>query len=257
MASVREVLDQGIRAAGDVLLKHYGNLKTVEVKGEINLLTVADKEAEAAIIKVIRKAYPNHQILAEESGRIKESQADYTWIIDPLDGTTNYSHSFPIFCVSIGVVHHDEIVMGGVYNPFAKEYFFAAKGEGALLNDESIRISSVDALEQSLVVTGFPYDRRENIDHYLRYIREFLLRSHGVLRIGAAALDLCSVACGRLEGFWEEKLHPWDVAAGILIVREAGGVCTDFSGRPSSPYDTSILATNGHIHQEMLDVLKH
>ena len=147
--------------------------------------------------------------------------------------------------------------MGGVYNPFANEYFFATKGKGALLNDKPIRVSSVDGLDRSLVVTGFPYDRREHIDHYLRYIREFLLRSHGVLRIGAAALDLCSVACGRLEGFWEEKLHPWDVAAGILIVREAGGECTDFSGQPSSPYDTSILATNGHIHQAMLEVLQH
>lgn len=257
MASIKEVLDQAIRSAGDVLLKHYRSVKTLETKGEIDLLTVADKEAEATIIRVIRKAFPDHQILAEESGHIMKSQADYKWIIDPLDGTTNYSHSFPIFCVSIGVEHQDEIIMGGVYNPFAKEYFFATKGKGALLNDKPIRVSSVDGLDRSLVVTGFPYDRRQHIDHYLGYIREFLLRSHGVLRIGAAALDLCSVACGRLEGFWEEKLHPWDVAAGILIVREAGGECTDFSGRASSSYDTSILATNGRIHQEMLEVLQH
>jgi myo-inositol-1(or 4)-monophosphatase len=257
MVSIREVLDQAIRAAGDVLLKHYCNLGTVESKGGINLVTVADREAEETIIRVIRKAYPDHQILAEESGHIQKGETDYTWIIDPLDGTTNYSHSFPIFCVSIGVVHQDEIIMGGVYNPFADEYFVAEKGKGAWLNNQPIRVSSVEALGRSLVVTGFPYDRRDNIDHYLRYIREFLFRSHGVLRIGAAALDLCCVACGRLEGFWEEKLYPWDVAAGILIVREAGGTCTDFSGRPSSCYDASILATNGRVHQEMLDVLQH
>lgn len=253
--AIKGALDE----SGPILMKHYGALERIERKGTstIDLVTVADRESEAAIKRVLGDLYPNHQILAEESGADYDGkEVDYRWIIDPLDGTTNFSHSFPMFSISIAVEHKGEIVAAGVENPFYKERFLAEKGAGAFLNGTSIHVSKVGALEQSLMVTGFPYDRQKRVDHYLGIMGDFLQRVHGVLRLGSAALDLCSVACGRLEGFWEEKLSPWDTAAGFLLVEEAGGRVTNFKGGRFSPYGPELLATNGAIHEESLEVLK-
>jgi myo-inositol-1(or 4)-monophosphatase len=263
-ARLRAVLFECLREAGKILMKHYGRLRRIEHKGEIDLVTVADRESERAIKRILRRAFPEHGVLAEESGlaalagrgRGQRQTAQYLWIVDPLDGTTNYSHTFPAFSVSIALQAGGEIVLGGVYAPFQDEMFWAEKGKGARLNGRRIRVSRTPRLSESLVVTGFPYDRRKNVKRYLRYVEEFLLASHGVLRVGSAALDLCSVACGRLDGFWEEKLFPWDTAAGKLIVEEAGGKITDFKGNTFSPYGKEIVASNGVIHEEMLRVIR-
>lgn len=253
--NLRKVLNQAVFEAGDILLKYFGEIERIDKKGEVDLLTVADKESENKIIEIIKAEFPSHQILAEESGQsVKSVNERYRWIIDPLDGTTNYAHKFPVFAVSIGVEFKGEIVLGGVYNPCSKEYFVAEKESGATLNGNPIKVSQTSSLDRSLIVTGFPYDRRSHADYYLRYYKEFMMRTHGVRRVGAAALDLCFVAAGRMDGFWEEKLHPWDTAAGYLIVIEAGGRVTDFWGQPYSPFKKQILATNGRIHNEMLEV---
>lgn len=217
-------------------------------------MTVADRESEAAIQAVVRGAFPSHGILAEESGRV--SEGEYTWIIDPLDGTTNFAHGFPLFSISIGVLRGGEPVAAGVFNPFYREQFLAERGGGAFLNGERIQVSTVETLRDSLMVTGFPYDRRERLDHYLAGWSGFLHRAQGVLRLGSAALDLCSIACGRLEGFWEEKLNAWDTTAGWLIVEEAGGKVTNFAGEKFNPFGPCLLATNGAVHDECLEVIR-
>jgi len=255
MEKLKETLMLALKEAGKVLRKHYGNPSEIEYKGDVNIVTQADKESEDTIIKIIKDTFPRHQILAEESG-ITNEESEYKWIIDPLDGTTNYAHTLPIFAISIGIEYKKEIIVGGVYNPIRNELFFAEKGAGAYLNDKKIYVSKVDKLEQALLVTGFPYDRRENVDYYMKVYGEFLKVSQGVMRLGAAALDFCSVACGRLDGYWERKLFPWDQSAGMLIVEEAGGKVTDFSGNKFSYYDKQVLATNSLIHDEMVRILK-
>ncbi len=253
---IRQVLYQAIYEAGDILLRHFGNVYRIEYKStKFDVVTEADKESEAAIVEILRSTFPEHQIVAEENVQDTNSGSEYKWIIDPLDGTTNFSHAMPIFSVSIAVEHNDEIIMGAVYNPIERELFFGERGEGAWLNDNPISVSDIDRLDKALVVTGFPYDR-SNIDEILKYAREALVRTHGLLRLGSAALDLCYVACGRLEAFWEFYLSPWDTAAGFLIAEEAGGKITDLQGEPYSPYFRQILATNGKIHNDMLDILR-
>ena len=255
MNELKDILMLSLKEAGKILRKYYGNISKIEYKSDASLVTQADKESEATIIKIIKSAFPTHQILAEESGITKE-ESEYKWIIDPLDGTTNYAHTLPIFAISIGIEHKKEIILGGVYNPISNELFFAEKGNGAYLNDKKIRVSKVDKLDRALLVTGFPYDRRENVDYYMNIYGKFLKVSQGVMRLGAAAIDFCSVACGRLDGYWERKLYPWDQAAGILIVEEAGGKVTDFIGKKFSCYDKQVLVTNGLIHNEMVKILK-
>lgn len=257
-AELMTVLETALDRAGEILLHHYGKLDAIEEKNSsINLVTVADRESENAIKAVIREAFPSHEILAEESGEdFKGRQAGTRWIIDPLDGTTNFAHSFPLFATSIAVEHKGQIVAAGVANPYYKERFLAERGSGATLNGRPIHVSRARSVSESLLVTGFPYDRRERIDHYLSGWKEMLLRAHGVLRLGSAALDLCCVASGRLDGFWEEKLNPWDTAAGWLIVEEAGGRVSTHSGEPFSPYGPTILATNGAIHEECIEALR-
>jgi myo-inositol-1(or 4)-monophosphatase len=254
MHELLPILQEALQTAGGVLMKHYGALEKIERKGEIDLVTAADRESEAAIQKIIHGAFPAHGILAEESGRIAEGE--YMWIIDPLDGTTNFAHGFPLFSVSIGVLCGREPVVAGVYNPFYREQFLAERGAGAFLNGEPIHVSKVQTLRDSLMVTGFPYDRRERLDHYLAGWAGFLNRAQGVLRLGSAALDLCSIACGRLEGFWEEKLNAWDTSAGWLIVEEAGGKVTNFAGEPFDPFGPTLLATNGSVHEECVGVIR-
>ncbi len=210
------------------------------------------------IRRIILKAFPTHDLLTEESVPTGKG-SDYKWIIDPLDGTTNYAHHFPQVGVSIGLEYKGKIILGGVYDPFRDELFWAQKGRGAWMERAGRRkrlsVSSAPTLSRSLLMTGFPYDRRERVDLYLSYVKAFMQRIQGIRRAGAAALDLCWVAAGRVEGYWEWRLKPWDVAAGSLIAEEAGGRLTDFSGKRFSIYGEQTLATNGKVHREMLRVM--
>lgn len=241
--------------AGEMLRKNIDASPEVSFKGAVDLVTDYDNRAQRMIFDHLSSCFPAHDFLAEE-GLSRDRGGDFRWIIDPLDGTTNYAHAFPIFCVSIALEWKKEIVLGVIYDPMREEMFLAVKGEGALLGGKTIRVSSVDDLDRSLVATGFPYDLREsevnNIDHF----NNFLLRVQAIRRCGSAALDLCYVACGRFDGFWELKLHPWDVAAGALIVQEAGGRISDFRNQEFSILGSEILATNGLIHEQMVQVLQ-
>ncbi|HYK91047.1 MAG TPA: inositol monophosphatase family protein [Acidobacteriota bacterium] len=244
------------REAGALLRDRFGTDFEVSHKGEVNLVTEVDLAAEALIVSRIRAAFPDHIILAEENYSERRS-GSHIWIIDPLDGTTNYAHGFPVFAVSIGLEIDGELACGIVYNPMQDEMFTARRGAGAYCNEKTIRVSSTAALDKSLLSTGFPYDIRTNTNNNLDNFREFALRAQGVRRAGAAALDFCSVAAGRFDGFWELSLHPWDCAAGYLLVREAGGRVTDFRGREGSIYEPEMIASNGLIHEEMVAVLRH
>jgi len=240
--------------AGAILKRNYGRVHSVGHKGEIDLITEVDLRSEKEIIKVIRKEYPDHDILAEE-GDGWNRDAEYKWLIDPLDGTTNYAHGFPCFAISIALEKRGEIILGIVYDPLREELFSAQKGKGSYLNKKKISVSKTNQLSDSLLATGFPYDVHQNPENNLNHFSNFTLRAQGIRRAGSAALDLCYVASGRLDGFWEMRLKPWDVSAGSLIVTEAGGKVTDFKGRPFSIYADEILATNGRIHGEMVRVL--
>jgi myo-inositol-1(or 4)-monophosphatase len=242
------------RAAGDILNHYASRDKLVQFKGHANLVTVADKESEELIIGGILGRYPDHSILAEESGSTQPGAA-VQWIIDPLDGTTNFAHGYPMYCVSIGVEENGENVCGVVYDPVRDELFSAARGAGAYCNGERLQVSDVDRLSHALLLTGFPYNFRERVDTVMHQFREFMIESQAVRRGGAAALDLCYLAAGRIDGFWELFLQPWDTAAGRVILEEAGGRVTDFKGGPFSVYMKEILASNGKIHEEMIGVL--
>lgn len=257
--SIDALLSVALRAAhaGGAVLQQYAHRPiSIERKGRIDLVTEADLLAERAIVETIRAAFPDHRILAEEQTHTRHAESPYQWIIDPLDGTTNFAHGFPIYNVSIGLEHRGTCVLGVVYDPTRDERFVAWAGGGATLNDQPIHPSRIDQLDEALLVTGFPYDVQTSPDNNLEEFRRFTLVAQGVRRTGSAALDLCYVACGRFDGFWERKLNPWDTAAGLVIVREAGGHVTNWDGNPFSIYDKHILATNGKIHQPMLDVLQ-
>jgi myo-inositol-1(or 4)-monophosphatase len=256
MENFLSVAWQAARLAGSLIRENWQRIKEVEYKSAIDLVTATDRECEKRIVDLLLKNFPGHSILAEEQTAITAPGSSYRWIIDPLDGTTNFAHSFPQFAVSIALEHEGEIVLGIVYDPLREEGFSAIKGMGALLNGKPIKVSLVAELDKALLATGFPYDHRENVDFYLKFFRAFMKKSQGIRRAGAAALDLCYVACGRLDGFWELKLHAWDTAAGGLIVREAGGAATDFSGEPFSIWGEETLASNGLIHEEMVEALK-
>jgi myo-inositol-1(or 4)-monophosphatase len=243
------------KEAGRIQMEHVGRSQSVEYKGEINPVTMVDKLCDQAITQLISNAFPDHEILTEESPFQKKGSS-WRWIIDPLDGTTNYLHGYPCYCVSIGLEIEGEVKMGVVYNPILHELFHAEKGGGAFLNGNRIFVSHEDRLNRSLLATGFPYDIREHADFYLRYFREFITKSFAVRRPGSAAIDLCYLAAGRFDGFWEWKLQAWDVAAGSLIITEAGGKVTGFNGQPFSIYSGEILASNGLIHEEMLQVVR-
>jgi myo-inositol-1(or 4)-monophosphatase len=240
--------------AGTLLRENVDRPREISYKGEINLVTEMDRRSERAVVEVIRAAFPDHSILAEEEAKI-EGGSSYRWVIDPLDGTTNYAHGYPNFAVSIALERSGEVIAGVVYDPLRDELFSAEQGAGATLNGRSLHVSAADSLIRSLLATGFPYDRATSEKNNLNYFRELLMASQEVRRSGSASLDLCSVAAGRLDGYWELKLHPWDVAAGSLIVREAGGMVSDFSGTRFSIHDKEILASNGRIHAQMLSVI--
>ncbi len=250
-----EVAIDAVKEAGKIQKKYFGHFHQIEYKGEINPVTEVDRQCERAITQIVLNAYPHHDILAEE-GAFEKKNSPYKWIIDPLDGTTNYLHGFPIFSVSIGLEIEGEIRVGVVYLPILEEMFFAEKGKGAFLNGQRITVSQTAQLKESLLGTGFPYDVHEHVDDYLRYFREFIIKSFAIRRPGSASIDLAYVAAGRFDGFWELKLHPWDVAAGCLLVKEAGGSVTDFKGQPVNIYSEEILASNGLIHKEMLRVIQ-
>ncbi len=264
---MQEFLDiavEAAREAGGILLAEMDRPRQISYKGEgsTDLVTQADQRSEAAIVARLRSLFPQHLIVAEEgSGDApaaqgsREGVARYRWYVDPLDGTTNFAHGYPCFAVSIGLAEvdsdgHEELLCGVVFNPVSGELFTAMRGEGAYLNQKRIRVSNIHTLSASLLATGFPQQKRTespNINYYWR----FTLASHGVRRDGSAALDLCAVACGRFEGFWEFGLKPWDTAAGLLMVREAGGMVTGMNGKPYAMGGREILASNGQVHAEM------
>lgn len=241
--------------AGRLLRDRVGTRIDIDHKGSINLVTDVDLASERLIREAISTHYPRHEILAEEGG-LSESGSEYRWIVDPLDGTTNYAHGYPVFCVSIALECKGEPVLGVVYDPMRDELFSAERGGGATLNNRSIHVSKTAELMQGLLSTGFPYDiktsKLTNLDHWAN----FAMSAQALRRDGAAALDLCYVACGRFDGFWELNLSPWDTAAGALIVTEAGGRVTNFAGGPFSNYKPEVVASNGLIHDRMLEVLK-
>ena len=244
------------REAGQILLEKFGRKINISKKGDINLVTEADLASEALIIERIKSYYPRHSILAEESGEAVIIGGDNTWkwIIDPLDGTTNYAHGYPCFCVTIALEHDGEIVIGVTYDPTRNELFAAEKGCGATLDNKPIRVSAETKLADSLIVTGFPYNFKQK-PQFERSLTDFLLKSRGVRRDGSAAIDMAYLACGRFDGFWEEGLNPWDVAAGKLLIEEADGQVTYYDGSLYSIYAPPICASNGRIHAEMLAIL--
>jgi myo-inositol-1(or 4)-monophosphatase len=249
-----QVAVEAARAAGRILKERAGSIGEIEYKGEIDPVTEIDLLCEKAVIDRIQKTFPGHAFLAEESGDT-QGDADHLWIIDPLDGTVNYAHGYPAYCVSIGYQSKGEVTVGVVYNPCLDELFVAERGQGATLNGKPIAVSQTADLKQSLLATGFPYDINESPDNNLDNFRNFITACQAIRRPGSAALDLCYTAMGRFEGFWELKLHPWDYAAGWLLVEEAGGTVTRFDGSPFQMGDRSVLASNSHIHQAMVDVL--
>jgi myo-inositol-1(or 4)-monophosphatase len=251
---IKSTLLEALSRAGKIVRSNFGKEQKITKKGRFNLVTEIDKAAEKAIVGLISKRFQDHSILAEESPEVTGSGC--RWIIDPIDGTTNFAHGFPIVSVSIGFEKDGRLEMGGVFDPFRRELFFAERGKGATLNGKRIHVSKAKTLEDSLLATGFPYDRNKNPDDYLAMLRAFLTRIQGIRRGGSAAIDLCYVACGRFDGYYEMKLSPWDKAAGMMIIEEAGGKLTDFSGSPLTLTGLQNLATNGLVHAEMLALLE-
>jgi myo-inositol-1(or 4)-monophosphatase len=240
--------------AGRMLKKNIDASREVSFKGVIDLVTNFDNQSQRMILKRLSAIFPDHGFLAEE-GLSETKGSEFQWIIDPLDGTTNYAHRFPVFTVSIALEAKGEVVVGVVYDPMREETFWAAKGEGAFLNGRKIRVSSIDDLNKGLLATGFPYDIRVSETNNIVHFNNFLTRAQALRRCGSAAMDLCYVACGRFDGFWELKLKPWDMAAGALMVHEAGGRVSGFQNEKFSLSRSNILASNGLIHQQMIGVL--
>ena len=251
-----EIAIDAAREAGQYLRESVGRVRRVETKQgeERNLVSEIDKTSERMIIDAIRRRHPGHAVLAEESGGSGQG-AEYTWVIDPLDGTTNFLHGVPIFSVTIAIERRGEVIAGVVYDPNLDELFTAERGSGAFLNGQALQVSTSDRLITSLLVTGFPYDIASNPSHAVEHFNHFLMEARGIRRLGSAALDLSYVAAGRFDGFWEVYLKPWDMAAGALLVREAGGKVTDFTGAASHIHCPQVVASNGRIHDAMLAVL--
>jgi len=255
MKSFRESAIEIARETGTFLRGRLNSVHSIDYKGEIDLVTEADKISEEMIASKINHLFPGHDILAEEFTYVDRG-SDFRWIIDPLDGTTNYAHGYPVFCVSIALQNLDEIILGVIHNPMLEEMFVAEKGQRAFLNDREIHVSNTIGIPESLIATGFPYDIREDSQNNLNYFNEMIMKARAIRRAGSAALDLAYVAAGRFDGFWELKLNPWDTAAGWLMVEEAGGVVTDIGGEDYFLESAAMLASNGRIHKEMIDVLK-
>lgn len=252
---LRSTLMAATKAGAAEIMRFFQQDFLVQHKeGVNNLVTEADHASEKAILSVIRENFPDHQVLAEESGQVLQD-SEYKWIIDPIDGTVNFAQGIPLNCVSIAIEKEGRIIMGAVYNPHLQEFFFAEKDQGATLNDKPIRVSERSEAIHSCLVTGFPYTYINEPNGPLQVFERFVKKGVPVRRLGSAAIDLCWVACGRFDGFFEQKLEPWDSAAGYLIVEEAGGKVTDFNGQPFSVYQQRVLATNGKIHDVLLHVI--
>lgn len=243
------------KEAGSLQLQRLQTTHQIEYKGEINLVTEVDRLCEKLITDEIHRVFPEHDILSEEGGGLRRNSS-YKWIVDPLDGTTNFAHRYPLFCVSIALEYKGEVILGCVYEPNRNQLFTAEKGKGSFLNGTKLSVSKINQVDKSLLATGFAYNVREAAQNNLNHFKNMILTAQAVRRDGVAAIDLCYVACGYYDGFWELNLFPWDVAAGLLIVREANGMVTNFSGAPFSIYDKEILATNRLIHREMVKILK-
>ncbi len=258
LATYLDAATEAALAAGEVLQACWGKLESIVEKGRPgDLVTEADKQAEAAILAVLQRRFPEHAILAEESGQYGDTNAEYLWAIDPLDGTTNYAHQYPFSAASIGLLINGVAMVGAIFDPFHRELFRGAVGLGATCNDKPIHVSQIDKLAKSLLVTGFAYDRRETPDNNYQ---EFCYLTHitqGVRRAGAASVDLAYVACGRLDGYWERGLSPWDLAAGVAIVEAAGGRVTAYDESAFDIRSGRILATNGQLHAELSQELLH
>lgn len=255
MSDYLALAEKAAREAGRFLAERFHGSLKIEKKGQINLVTDADLQSEELIKRIILSEFPDHGFKAEE-GTETGTDSEYLWLVDPLDATTNYAHGFPIYCVSIALLKNGEIITGCIYNPNLDECFTAEPGKGAFLNGERISVSRTESLDDSLLATGFPYDIRESDDNNLREFAAFATSARAVRRAGSAALDAAYVACGRLDGFWEFKLAPWDIAAGILLIKEAGGKVSSWKGGECDFFKGEILASNGLIHVQMLDVLR-
>jgi myo-inositol-1(or 4)-monophosphatase len=251
----KSTLVNAARAGAEQILKYFNGTFSISNKeGVNNLVTEADHASEKAIIEIIKSAFPHHQVLAEETGEILQDSM-YKWIIDPIDGTVNFAHGIPLNCVSIALEFEGDMILGAVFNPHLNEFFLAEKGKGATLNDRPIRVSNESNAMKSCLVTGFPYTYINTPRGPLEVFEKFIRKGVPVRRLGSAAIDLCWVAAGRFDGFYEHKLEPWDSAAGYLIVEEAGGKVTDHLGNKFSVYQHKVLATNGKIHAEMVEII--
>ena len=249
-----KIAEQAAREAGNIHLENLGKVKEIEFKAKNSLVTEVDKLSEELIIGIIKESFPSHDIFAEESGR-HTSGSEFLWLIDPLDGTTNYAHAYPFFSVSIALEVNGVLETGLVYDPVKDEMFTAERGKGAFLNGKPIRVSKKARVDESHLCTGFVHENEQMVEENLRHFANFIRQARAVRRDGSAALDLCYAACGRFDGFWELGLNPWDTAAGVLILEEAGGKVSSFSGSKYSIYVKEILTSNGNIHDEMIEIL--
>ena len=249
---MKETAVLAAKEAARIIKKHVGKISqaNIDLKRKFDYVTRADHESEKKIIEVIRARCPDHKIYAEES--IKDGPGGYRWLIDPLDGTTNYIHAYPIYSVSIALEHDGEIILGVVYDPTRDEMFIAEKGKGATLNGDPIKVSTIDDPAMSLVLTGFPFRSKKMVDLYLSSFKKIFARASDIRRDGSAALDFCAIACGRADAFWEIGLSPWDVAAGYLMISEAGGMMTDFFGKKNPLWTGNVVASNGILHPWIL-----
>ena len=248
---------EAVLTAGDIQLAHYGTPFTVDKKGSIDLVTDVDVEVERMFRALVESRFPDHDILAEELGSSPgTAKSPWCWIFDPIDGTTNFAHGLPIFCASLAVEHEGQLVYGAVYDPNRRELFTAERGVGAFLNGRRLRVSAAREIIDAMLSTGFPYDVHRTRDDIVALFGEFVGCARAVRRLGSAALDLCYVAAGRFDGFWEKRLKPWDTSAGALIVQEAGGRVTRWTGGPFDPRRDDLVASNGAIHDKMLAVIR-
>jgi myo-inositol-1(or 4)-monophosphatase len=246
---------EAVLKSGALQKEKYGQQIAVEHKGEINIVTEVDRACEAAILSILRSRFPDHDIVTEEQDLARRG-SPWVWYIDPLDGTTNYAHGYPCFCTSIALVHEEKVVAGAIYDPLREELYTAERGVGSFLNGRRLQVSTHTKLVDSLLLTGFPYDVRENLESRLRLFTTFMGQAQAVRRDGSAALDLCYVAAGRVEGFWEEFLQPWDIMAGSLMIEEAGGRVSRFDGSPIGVAADQLIATNGRIHERMIELAR-
>jgi myo-inositol-1(or 4)-monophosphatase len=246
-----ETAVRAARAAGDIIKQDFGKPMDIAFKDRVNPVTETDLKAERAILTIVNEAFPTHAVMAEESAQA-ESEAEYLWIADPMDGTTNFTHGYPCVAVSIALYHNNKPLVGVVFNPLHDELFAAERGKGSSLNGSPLHVSATDSLERSLLCTGFPYRLREEPADVFPVFEKISLLAQGIRRDGSAAIDICYVAAGRFDGFWERGLRPWDTAAGLLILEEAGGRATDYSGNAFHPFLKEVVVSNGLIHDELL-----